>query len=242
MWRTTLSGYHGGLSAANVWTVTTLCAIHTLFHTPRRREQDVSSDRNDGSVWIDAFDPSWCLSWLTPGPAMQNLLDLRATSYHPSSMAQGRRGSADGGSVPNSRLSSLKPSLQRESLHLPTPDTQNRPVKGPDITLNSYSRPAKREHPNLQLHVHTSRESNARLTLATSSLTNHPSPMFITPPIKISATGLVFDGHLAVGYQSGAGLVHLYILDGLNSYVPSAPHRNQDPGAPRDNRISIFQS
>ena len=167
-------------------------------------------------------------------PALSNPLDLRATSYYPPSMAQGLRGSAYGGSVPGSRLGSRKPSLQGESLHLPTPDTQNLPNQGPDTTTSPDSQPMKREHPNLQLHLHISWESNLRLTLTTSLLINYPSPMFMTLPIKLSVTGLVFDGQLAVAYQGEKRRVHLCILDELDPYVPSAPHRNRDSGVSRD--------
>jgi distribution and morphology protein 12 len=199
-------------------------------------------DTSRASPRIGAMDMFGSTPSLHPGvypgspwsPAMPNLLDLRATSYYPPSMAQGLRGSAYGGSLPNSRLGSRKPSLQGESLRLPTPDTQNLPNQGPDTTPSSDSQPAKREHPNLQLHVHISWESNLRLTLATSLLINHPSPMFMTLPIKLSVTGLVFDGQLAVAYQGEKRRVHLCILDELDPYAPSAPHRNRDPGAPRD--------
>jgi len=163
-------------------------------------------------------------------PAMSNFLDLRATSYYPPSMAQGLRGSAYGGSMPGSHLGSRKPSPKSGSPHLPTPDTQNLPNHGPDPTTGIGSQPPRREHPNLQLHLHISWESNLRLTLATSLLINYPSPMFMTLPIKLSITGLTFDGQLAVAYQGEKRRVHLCILDELDPYVPSASHRNRDPG------------
>ena len=167
-------------------------------------------------------------------PVMPNLLDLRATSYFPPSMAQGLRGSAYGGSMPGSRLGSRKPSPQSKSYHLPTPDTQHLPTQEPDDTTSSDPQLMKREHPNLQLHLHISWESNLRLTLSTSLLINYPSPMFMTLPIKLSVTGLVFEGQLAVAYQGEKRRVHLCILDELDPYVPSAPYRNRDPGVLRD--------
>ena len=167
-------------------------------------------------------------------PGMSNLLDLRAMSYYPPSMAQGLRGSMYGGSMPDSRLGSRKPSPRSGSPHLPTPDTQNIPSQGQDATTGSGSNPPKREHPNLQLHFHISWESNLRLTLATSLLINYPSPMFMSLPIKLSITGLVFDGQLAVAYQGEKRRVHLCILDELDPYVPSAPYRNRDSGVSRD--------
>ena len=161
---------------------------------------------------------------------MSNLLDLRATSYFPPSMAQGLRGSAYGGSVPGSHLGSRRHSPQSRSPLLPTPDTQNNPNQAPDATTGPDSQPLKREHPNLQLHLHISWESNLRLTLTTSLLINYPSPMFMTLPIKLSITGLVFEGQLAVAYQGDKRRVHVCILDELDPYVPSAPYRNRDSG------------
>jgi len=166
---------------------------------------------------------------------MSNLLDLRAMSYYPPSMAQGLRGSVYGGSMPDSRLGSRKPSPRSGSPHLPTPDTQNPLNQGQGATTGPDSGPPKREHPNLQLHLHISWESNLRLTLATSLLINYPSPMFMTLPIKLSITGLVFDGQLAVAYQGEKRRVHLCILDELDPYVPSAPYRNRDSGASKSN-------
>ena len=167
--------------------------------------------------------PTW-------SPVMSNLLDLRATSYFPPSMAQGLRGSAYGGSVPGSHLGSRRHSPQSRSPLLPTPDTQNNPNQAPDATTGPDSQPLKREHPNLQLHLHISWESNLRLTLTTSLLINYPSPMFMTLPIKLSITGLVFEGQLAVAYQGDKRRVHVCILDELDPYVPSAPYRNRDSG------------
>ena len=53
-------------------------------------------------------------------------------------------------------------------------------------------------HPNLQLHLHINWHSNLRITLTTSLLINYPSPMFMSLPIKLSVTGLLFDGEVAV--------------------------------------------
>ena len=167
--------------------------------------------------------PTW-------SPAMSNLLDLRGTSYYPPSMAQGLRGSVYGGSVQGSNLGSRRPSPRSRSPHLPTPDTQNLRNQVPAASTSSDPQPVKSEHPNLQMHLHISWESNLRLTLTTSLMINYPSPMFMTLPIKLSITGLVFEGQLAVAYQGDKRRVHLCILDELDPYVPSAPHRNRDSG------------
>ena len=77
------------------------------------------------------------------------------------------------------------------------------------------------EHPNLQLHLLVSWHSDLRLTLTTSLRINYPSPLFMSLPIKLSVTGLVFEGELAVAYEGGRR-VHLCVLDGLDPYGPSA--------------------
>ncbi|KAH9997612.1 hypothetical protein BJV77DRAFT_1059023 [Russula vinacea] len=59
------------------------------------------------------------------------------------------------------------------------------------------------EHPNLQLHLLVSWHSDLRLTLTTSLRINYPSPLFMSLPIKLSVTGLVFEGELAVAYEGG---------------------------------------
>ena len=171
--------------------------------------------------------PAW-------SPIVSNLLDLRATSYYPPSMAQGLRGSLYGGSVQGSHLGSRKPSPQSRSPHLPTPDTQNLPDQGPNPSTTLDPQPVKNEHQNLQLHLHISWESNLRLTLSTSLMINYPSPMFMTLPIKLSITGLAFEGQLAVAYQGDKRRVHLCILDELDPHAPSVPHRNRDAEGIKD--------
>jgi distribution and morphology protein 12 len=79
----------------------------------------------------------------------------------------------------------------------------------------------EQEHPNLQLHLLVSWHSDMRLTLTTSLRINYPSPLFMSLPIKLSVTGLVFVGELAVAYEGGRR-VHLCVLDDLDPYGPSA--------------------
>jgi len=127
--------------------------------------------------------------WTPWGPSMSNFLDLRATSYYPPSMAQGRRGLVYDGSMPGSHLSSRKPSPKSGSPHLPTPDTQGLPNHGQDPTTSPDPQPLKREHSDLQLYLHILWELNLRLALATSLPVNYPSPTFTTLPIKLPVTG-----------------------------------------------------
>jgi distribution and morphology protein 12 len=81
--------------------------------------------------------------------------------------------------------------------------------------------PPRNPHPNLQLHLRINWHSNLRMTLTTSLLINYPSPMFMSLPIKLSITGLVFDGEVAVAYEGERRRVHICILDDLDPYGPA---------------------
>ncbi|KAJ6502001.1 hypothetical protein C8R45DRAFT_1051199 [Mycena sanguinolenta] len=90
--------------------------------------------------------------------------------------------------------------------------------------------PTANANPNLQLHLHINWPSDLRITLTTSLLINYPSPMFMSLPIKLSVTGLIFTGEIAVAYEGERKRVHLCILDDLDPYGPAAgvnrPKRN----------------
>ncbi|GLB34593.1 putative component of the ERMES MDM complex, which serves as a molecular tether to connect the endoplasmic reticulum and mitochondria [Lyophyllum shimeji] len=75
-------------------------------------------------------------------------------------------------------------------------------------------------HPNLQIHLHVNWHSDLRITLTTSLLINYPSPSFMSLPIKLSITGLVFTGELAVAYEGERRRVHICILDDQDPYGP----------------------
>ncbi|KAF5386725.1 hypothetical protein D9615_001523 [Tricholomella constricta] len=78
------------------------------------------------------------------------------------------------------------------------------------------------QHPNLQVHLHVNWQSDLRITLTTSLLINYPSPMFMSLPIKLSVTGLIFNGELAVAYEGERRRIHICILDDLDPYGPAA--------------------
>jgi distribution and morphology protein 12 len=69
-----------------------------------------------------------------------------------------------------------------------------------------------------------------RLTLTTSLRINYPSPLFMSLPIKLSVTGLVFNGELAVAYEGGRR-IHLCVLDDLDPYGPSARRASGSQGS-----------
>jgi mitochondrial distribution and morphology protein 12 len=83
-------------------------------------------------------------------------------------------------------------------------------------------------HPNLQLHLHINWHSNLRITLTTSLLINYPSAMFMSLPIKLSVTGLFFDGEIAVAYEGQRRRVHLCILDDLDPYGPACDRSKRE--------------
>ncbi|KAI0062377.1 hypothetical protein BV25DRAFT_1885748 [Artomyces pyxidatus] len=82
--------------------------------------------------------------------------------------------------------------------------------------------------PNLQLHLHVTWHSNLRLTLTTSLRINYPSPMFMSLPIKLSVTGLLFTGELAIAYEGSRKRVHLCVLDDLDPYGPAGDRPKRD--------------
>ncbi len=102
--------------------------------------------------------------------------------------------------------------------YMPSPSPDPAPPSSPPSTL-----PAPTDHPNLQLHFNISWHSDLRITLTTSLLINYPSPMFMSLPIKLSVTGLIFTGQVAVAYEGERRRVHLCVLDEMDPYGPH-PH------------------
>ncbi|KAF7778989.1 hypothetical protein Agabi119p4_3334 [Agaricus bisporus var. burnettii] len=80
-------------------------------------------------------------------------------------------------------------------------------------------------HPNLQLHLHVNWHSNLRISIQTSLLINYPSPMFMSLPIRLSITGLFFNGEVVVAYEGERKRVHICILDDLDPYGPLGGRR-----------------
>ncbi|RDB22147.1 Mitochondrial distribution and morphology protein 12 [Hypsizygus marmoreus] len=111
-------------------------------------------------------------------------------------------------------------SSSASSSSLPTP-----PERDPSQPEAEQEEQQQNLHPNLQVHLHVNWHSDLRITLTTSLLINYPSPMFMSLPIKLSITGLVFTGELAVAYEGERRRVHICILDDLDPYGP-APKRD----------------
>jgi len=87
------------------------------------------------------------------------------------------------------------------------------------------------QHPNLQTHLHINWQSNIRITLTTSLLINYPSPMFMSLPIKLCVTGLIFSGEVAVAYEGQRKRIHLCILDELDPYGPAGDRSKRESPA-----------
>ncbi|KIJ44325.1 hypothetical protein M422DRAFT_228407 [Sphaerobolus stellatus SS14] len=85
--------------------------------------------------------------------------------------------------------------------------------------------------PNIQLHFRITHQSNLRLTLTTSLLINYPSPSFMSLPIKLSVTGLIFTGEVVVAYEGRRKRIHLCILDDLDPYGPAGDRSNRQTPA-----------
>lgn len=98
----------------------------------------------------------------------------------------------------------------------------------PSHTPPDLPQPQPNQHPNLQTHLHVNWHSDLRITLTTSLLINYPSPMFMSLPIKLSVTGLVFNGELAVAYEGERRRVHICILDDLDPYGPAGDRPKRD--------------
>lgn len=156
-------------------------------------------------------------------PALMSLADLRPTYPYasgyaspiyrtPSSMVRPFTGT-----LGMERQSSLPIPLAMKETSLP-------PSPSPSPEQQSSPKP-QNTHPNLQVHMHITWQSNLRLTFTTSLLINYPSPMFMSLPIKLSVTGLLFDGEVAVAYEGERRRVHLCILDDMDPYCPLAADR-----------------
>lgn len=121
----------------------------------------------------------------------------------------------------------------------PTPPKEEPPLRRssstesldtrPDTSSSEPPQPAAQ--PNLQLHLYVTWNSDLRITLTTSLLINYPSPSFMSLPIKLSVTGLVFNGEVAVAYEGERRRIHLCILDDLDPYGPATAKR-RDPTPP----------
>lgn len=104
-----------------------------------------------------------------------------------------------------------------------------------DVSQSPNPPVSQQSQPDLQVHLHINWQSNLRLTLTTSLLINYPSPSFMSLPIKLSVTGIVFNSEVAVAFEGTRGRIHLCILDELDPYGPACRRsRSSQPSTPSD--------
>ncbi|KZT70072.1 hypothetical protein DAEQUDRAFT_668241 [Daedalea quercina L-15889] len=197
---------------------------------------DAERDPVKESQWTDDDDD---FEWVSRKAVRGKALDEDVPAYYPlqpHGMRYGRGTGTDMFSSTPSIRPGWSPALT--SLVVEVPDEGSPQAPSKTDTVQTQDPPAP-NHPNLQLHLHITWHSNLRLTLTTSLLINYPSPMFMSLPIKLSVTGLVFDGEVVVAYEGERRRVHLCVLDPLDPYCPLSsdrPKRDVTPneGTPPD--------
>ena len=131
--------------------------------------------------------------------------------------------------ISSPRTGSLHESASSVAVCHPTTTRHASPDPDPDPAPDQ-----QQAQPDLQLHLHLNWHSNLRLTLTTSLLINYPSLSFMSLPIKLSVTGLVFNGEVAVAYEGSRGRVHICILDELDPYGPACRRERSQSSTPSD--------
>ncbi|TFL07280.1 hypothetical protein BDV98DRAFT_557571 [Pterulicium gracile] len=153
-------------------------------------------------------------------------------TMHLPGMTSSRSGYSSGWPSASMTLDPRVPLSQRYSTPLTPPPTVHHapsttPSSPPPASLSSEEEHPNdapsppNNQPNLQMHFHVGWHSDLRITLTTSLLINYPSPMFMSLPIKLSVTGLIFNGEIAVAYEGLRRRVHLCVLDDLDPWGPA---------------------
>ncbi|KAF9818639.1 hypothetical protein IEO21_02619 [Rhodonia placenta] len=183
--------------------------------------EDVEKEAVKETQWTDEEDD---FEWISRKAVRGKGLPQDVPAYHllPPHMRYGR-------GVPMDMFAST-PSLR------PTRDIVS--VTFP-LRVRNGSRPPHQPHgqepnphPNLQLHLHITWNSNLRLTLTTSLLINYPSPMFMSLPIKLSVTGLLFNGEVVVAYEGERRRVHFETPPEADEDMPAAAAGTARAGKP----------
>ncbi|KAF7799607.1 hypothetical protein EIP86_010845 [Pleurotus ostreatoroseus] len=155
------------------------------------------------------------------GPAMANLTELRPAFPHSSGYASPLYRPPFASITPRPSFPPSASPKREVTPAVTPPNKETTPIASPDPQNIPPS------NPNLQLHLHIGWQSNLRVTFTTSLLINYPSPMFMSLPIKLSVTGLVFDGEIVVAYEGERKRVHLCIIDDLDPYGPLTGDRQK---------------
>ncbi|EPS96856.1 hypothetical protein FOMPIDRAFT_45659 [Fomitopsis schrenkii] len=213
-----------------------MCDIYRDFLEDDEEAEDADKDPIKESQWTDDDDD---FEWVSRKAVRGKTLEEDVPAYYPlqpHGMRYGRGAGMDMFSPTPSIRPGWSPALTSllghsesslEVVEVPEEDSPQPPSKA-----GTTQSPPAPNHPNLQLHLHITWHSNLRLTLTTSLLINYPSPMFMSLPIKLSVTGLVFDGEVVVAYEGERRRVHLCILDPLDPYCEGTPPETDEDTPP----------
>ncbi|KAG6836873.1 hypothetical protein H0H93_001933 [Arthromyces matolae] len=177
-----------------------------------------------GSGSMYGFTPPPVDPW-NPGMSMSNMGDHNRMPYHPWPNGPIQRSPS-----PATPFRTTSINEENSNMHNTSPAASSHIAQ----SVPKLEQPAQPQHPNLQVHLHVNWHSDLRITLTTSLLINYPSPLFMSLPIKLSITGLVFNGELAVAYEGERRRIHICILDDLDPYGPagSRPKRESAGSTP----------
>jgi distribution and morphology protein 12 len=165
---------------------------------------------------------------VTEGGAEDEDFEWVSTSSTPFTAGFFRHNSHD--YIPTVEQGSYSESLSYSSQAAPSlPRSEQQSKSQPLPSASDTPEPKPNLHPNLQPHLRINWHSNLRMSLTTSLLINYPSPMFMSLPIKLSVTGLVFDGEVVVAYEGERRRVHICILDELDPYGPATGRPKREP-------------
>ncbi|KAI9466102.1 hypothetical protein BJY52DRAFT_1112127 [Lactarius psammicola] len=198
---------------------------------------NVDAERDPARSATQTYDEDDEFEWVSRRSAGRGMAE-EAPMYHhlPPHVRYGRGPASEMFASPTSPGSSFAPTGSVWNAGAgPSSSLGARLAHNGDPRPGSYTPPLSpppptEEHSNLQLHLLVSWHSDLRLTLTTSLRINYPSPLFMSLPIKLSVTGLVFNGELAVAYEGGRR-IHLCVLDDLDPYGPSARRSSGSQGS-----------
>ncbi|KAG1728609.1 uncharacterized protein EDB91DRAFT_1060448 [Suillus paluster] len=204
--------------------------------------EDSDSDSNsepDENVKVTegAGDDEDGFEWVSRKGARRGIADEGLAYHHlPPHIRYGRSPSVDlFASTPALHVGSSRDVWGGGAMHMSMPGLGDFRPMTESVPPESEPTPTPSPNsPDLQLHLYLNWHSNLRLTLTTSLLINYPSPSFMSLPIKLSVTGLVFTGEVAVAYEGSRGRVHLCVLDELDPYGPTCKRPRSQSSTPPD--------
>lgn len=136
---------------------------------------------------------------------------------HPSSprpRTELARSFADGaGRMPDPAPTTYESNLSHTESALPdwsndAPERQHGPTSdAPEPKTSSSSQPS------LELHLKVTYSGNMRIDLSTALVLNHPSPLFMSLPIKMRVVGFVFAAELVVALEADRSRCHVTVFE-----------------------------